>query len=227
LGVTPEQIEITGSIKFDIRLDQSQIEQGQHYRTSLGARPVWIAASTHKGEDELVLQAHRGIRQHLPDALLILVPRHPERFMDVAKLCQEQEFAVCRRSEQRAVDAHEAVLLGDSMGEMAYYFQIADVAFMGGSLVPVGGHNLLEPAALAKPTLIGPHFFNFSDITKQLTHKKACRVVLDADELATDTVQLLTSTELQHEMGMAAFDVVAANQGALSKSVIAIKRILS
>jgi 3-deoxy-D-manno-octulosonic-acid transferase len=119
------------------------------------------------------------------------------------------------------------VLLGDSMGEMAYYFQIADVAFMGGSLVPVGGHNLLEPAALAKPTLIGPHFFNFSDITRQLVDKKACQVIPDETELATHVLQLLGSPEQQHTMGMAAFDVVAANQGALSKSVIAIKRILS
>jgi 3-deoxy-D-manno-octulosonic-acid transferase len=227
LGVTSEQIEITGSIKFDIQLDQTQIEQGEKYRKGVGARPVWIAASTHKGEDELILKTHLAIRQQLPDALLVLVPRHPERFMDVAKLCQEQAFPVCRRSEQRAVASHEAILLGDSMGEMAYYFQIADIAFMGGSLVAVGGHNLLEPAALGKPTLIGPYFFNFNDITKQLTQKKACRIIQDVSELTQNIMQLLTSPELRHEMGMAAFDVVAANQGALKKSLTAISGILA
>ncbi len=227
LGVTPQQIVVTGSIKFDIQLDQKQIELGEQYRQSLGNRPVWIAASTHKGEDEAILRVHQEICKQQPDALLILVPRHPERFTDVAKLCLEHEFAICRRSEQRLATVQESVLLGDSMGEMAYFFQIADIAFMGGSLVPVGGHNLLEPAALAKPTLIGPHFFNFSDITRQLVDKKACQVIHDETELATQVLQLLGSPDQRHTMGMAAFDVVAANQGALEKSVTAIDTVLA
>jgi 3-deoxy-D-manno-octulosonic-acid transferase len=227
LGVTQPQIEVTGSIKFDIQLDQKQIELGERYRQSLRNRPVWIAASTHKGEDEAILRAHQEICQQQPEALLILVPRHPERFTDVAKLCLEHSFSVCRRSEQRIVAPQESVLLGDSMGEMAYFFQIADIAFMGGSLVPVGGHNLLEPAALAKPTLIGPHFFNFSDITKQLVAKKACQIVSSEIELATNVLRLFASPDQRQTMGMAAFDVVAANQGALEKSLIAIDRVLS
>lgn len=132
LGVAEQQIAVTGSIKFDIQLDQKQIEAGEQYRQELNHRPVWIAASTHKGEDELILRAHRQILQQIPDTLLLLVPRHPERFTDVAQLCQNQGFTLCRRSEQRTATSDENILLGDSMGEMAYYFQIADLAFMGG-----------------------------------------------------------------------------------------------
>lgn len=227
LGVTPQQIVVTGSIKFDIQLDQKQIESGEQYRQRLGNRPVWIAASTHKGEDEAVLRAHQVICKQLPDALLILVPRHPERFSDVTKLCLEHGFTVCQRTEQRVVAQQESILLGNSMGEMAYYFQIADIAFMGGSLVPVGGHNLLEPAALAKPTLIGPHFFNFSDITKQLVDKKACQIVGDEVELATQVLHWFAAPEQRQTSGMAAFDVVAANQGALAKSLTAIDSVLA
>jgi 3-deoxy-D-manno-octulosonic-acid transferase len=227
LGVDKNKLLITGSIKFDIQMDQQQIENGEQYRQQLGNRPVWIAASTHKGEDEKILRAHQIILQQIPNALLVLVPRHPERFNDVALLCQNQGFSLCRRSEQRSVAADEQILLGDSMGEMAYYFQMADLAFMGGSLVPVGGHNLLEPAALAKPTLIGPHYFNFSDITRQLIAKQACQVIHNDDELATTVQELLLAKEKQHQMGMAAFDVVAANQGALEKSLNALESILS
>lgn len=227
LGVDKNKLLITGSIKFDIQMDQQQIENGEQYRQQLGNRPVWIAASTHKGEDEKILRAHQILLQQIPNALLVLVPRHPERFNDVALLCQNQGFSLCRRSEQRSVAADEQILLGDSMGEMAYYFQMADLAFMGGSLVPVGGHNLLEPAALAKPTLIGPHYFNFSDITRQLIAKQACQVIHNDDELAVTVQELLLSKEKQHQMGMAAFDVVAANQGALEKSLNALESILS
>ncbi len=226
LGIADHQLSITGSIKFDIQLDQQQIEAGEAFRQTLNQRPVWIAASTHKGEDELILAAHQQVLQQIPEALLLLVPRHPERFDDVAQLCLNQNFSLCRRSEQRTVLPQEQILLGNSMGEMAYYFQIADLAFMGGSLVPVGGHNLLEPAALAKATLIGPHFFNFSDITRQLVEKKACRLVHNENELATTVLELLSTKEECHKMGMQGFDVVAANQGALAKSLSEIEKVM-
>lgn len=227
LGIDKQKLVVTGSIKFDIQLDQTQIEAGERAHQQLGTRPVWIAASTHKGEDELVLGAHRQLLQQCPDALLILVPRHPQRFNEVAQLCHEQGFLFCRRSEQRNVAPAESILLGDSMGEMAFYFQIADLAFMGGSLVPVGGHNLLEPAALAKPTLIGPHYFNFTDITRQLTNKQACRIVQNPQELAVAVKDLLVSKEQLELMGNAAFDVVAANQGALAKTLAALTPLLT
>lgn len=227
LGVADGQIAVTGSIKFDIRLDQTQIEQGAQDRKQLELRPVWIAASTHRGEDEQILEAHRLIRQQCPQALLILVPRHPERFTAVQTLCQTEGFCTITRSSQRPVTDDVAILLGDTMGEMAYYLQLADVAFIGGSLVPVGGHNLLEPAALAKPALTGPHYFNFSDITRQLTDNHACLIIQNAQELAQEVSRLLQDEVIRQQMGMAAFDVVAANQGALDNSLQAIVRVLA
>ncbi len=226
LGVSPENIQVTGSVKFDIHLNQDQIEQGSKDRKLLKGRPVWIAASTHKGEDELILQAHRKILAIYPDALLILVPRHPERFTAVRELCAAEKFTLSRRSDAVMPLPETQIFLGDSMGEMAYYFQMADIAFMGGSFVAIGGHNLLEPAALAKPTLIGPHFFNFTDITNQLVDKRACFIVENYEALASRVIELLKNSELQHDMGMAGFDVVTANQGALAKSLKAIESLL-
>lgn len=223
LGVRSDQLAVTGSIKFDIRLNQQQIEIGAEWKAQLNQRPVWIAASTHKGEDEKIILAHQQLRKEVPEALLILVPRHPERFDAVAALVKQNNLSLIRRSQNQAIQPSTQVYLGDSMGEMASYFQMADIAWMGGSFVPVGGHNLLEPAALAKPTLIGPHFYNFSDITRQLVTKQACHVVQDEHELATELLSLFRDDGLRQSMGMAGFDVVTANQGALEKSLKAIE----
>ena len=219
LGLSPEQLRVTGSVKFDIHLNQQQIEIGALWKQAVGTRPIWIAASTHKGEDELILKAHHKLLKHHPDALLVLVPRHPERFDSVADLVSANHLVLQRRSTNISIKSSDQVYLGDSMGEMASYFQMADIAFMGGSFVPVGGHNLLEPAALAKPTLIGPHYFNFSDITRQLVTKHACMIVENENDLADKLLEIFNNQELQHTMGMAGFDVVTANQGALEKSL--------
>lgn len=224
LGVPSERVQVTGSLKFDIQLDQNQIEAGQRLRNQIGQRPVWIAASTHGGEDEQILAAMARVRQQLPTALLILVPRHPQRFDTVATLCHSQGFTMTRRSRQEAITTDTQVYLGDTMGEMPLLLQACDVAFVGGSLVPIGGHNLLEPASLGKPTLIGPHFFNFADVTRQLCDSKACDVVADADALAASLITLLQDEDKRQQMGMRAFDVVAANQGAQAKTLAAIVR---
>ena len=224
LGVPSERVQVTGSLKFDIQLDQNQIEAGQRLRNQIGQRPVWIAASTHGGEDEQILAAMARVRQQLPTALLILVPRHPQRFDTVATLCHSQGFTMTRRSRQEAITTDTQVYLGDTMGEMPLLLQACDVAFVGGSLVPIGGHNLLEPASLGKPTLIGPHYFNFADVTRQLCDSKACDVVADADALAASLITLLQDEDKRQQMGMRAFDVVAANQGAQAKTLAAIVR---
>jgi len=224
LGIPAERLLVTGSLKFDIQLDQSQIEAGQQLRTHIGARPVWIAASTHAGEDEQVLAALSQVRQRLPQSLLILVPRHPQRFDSVAALCQAQGLKLARRSCQDPITAETQVYLGDTMGEMPLLFQASDLAFMGGSLVPIGGHNLLEPASLGKPTLIGPHYFNFQDVTRQLCDSKACAIVADEQELADTVLGLLQNESRRQQMGMQAFDVVAANQGALLKTRLTISK---
>ena len=158
LGARPECVEVTGSIKFDLTIDPQLLVDARELREQWQAlaRPVWIAASTHEGEDEIVLAAHRQLLGHYPNALLMLVPRHPERFNQVFELCQREGFATVRRSSGEPVTASTQVMLGDTMGELLFLYALADTAFVGGSLVPNGGHNLLEPAALAKPVLSGP-----------------------------------------------------------------------
>ena len=222
LGLPRQQLQVTGSLKFDIQLDEALISAGQALKQQLAPRPIWIAASTHHGEDEQVLAAHRQVLEQLPEALLILVPRHPQRFDQVARLCTGEGWEIARRSLQQPVATQTQIYLADTMGEMPLLFQAADVAFMGGSLVPVGGHNLLEPASLGKPTLIGPHYFNFSDVTRQLHDKNGCRIIADSHELALSLQELLQNESLSQQMGMQAFDVVHANQGAKDKTLAAV-----
>ncbi len=158
LGVDKDKLKVTGSIKFDIQISDDVKEKSKILRQELGQnRPVWIAASTHKGEDEQVLAAHKRVLESHPDALLILVPRHPERFDDMYGLCQQQGFETVRRTTQENVTNSTQVYLGDTMGEMLLLLRAADICFMGGSLVgdKVGGHNVLEPAALGVPIISG------------------------------------------------------------------------
>ena len=226
LGLDPAQVRVTGSLKYDIQLDAEQVAAGEQLRRTLDGRPVWIAASTHPGEDEQLLTQLPHIRAAVPDSLLILVPRHPVRFDPVAALCEQAGYRVARRSRQQAITRETDIYLADTMGEMPLLLQMSDVAFIGGSLVPVGGHNLLEPASLGKPTLIGPHSFNFSDVTRQLCERKACQQLPDAAALAQAVCQLLQDDEARQQMGMLAFDVVAANQGAQRKTLNAILGVL-
>ena len=162
LGVNKSAMTVTGSIKFDFRPPAALLAQAKSLRDGWGERPVWIAASTHAGEDEQVLRAHQTLLQQQPDALLILVPRHPERFDSVARLVSDAGLLQVRRSQGGVPAAADQVLLGDTMGELVMLYACADVAFVGGSLVPNGGHNYLEPAALGLPVLSGPHRFNFT-----------------------------------------------------------------
>lgn len=227
LGIPRQHLQVTGSLKFDIQLDEALIAAGQTLKKQLAPRPVWIAASTHQGEDEQVLSAHRQLLAQLPNTLLILVPRHPQRFDQVARLCTSDGWEISRRSQQQSITAQTQIYLADTMGEMPLLFQASDVAFMGGSLVPVGGHNLLEPASLGKPTLIGPHYFNFSDVTRQLDEKRGCRIVQNSHELALSLTELLQDDALCQQMGMRAFDVVHANQGAKDKTLAAVSELFN
>ncbi|GHA13586.1 lipid IV(A) 3-deoxy-D-manno-octulosonic acid transferase [Oceanisphaera arctica] len=223
LGLCHEKLSVTGSIKFDIDYDDEVRRQGQALREQLGTRrPVWIAASTHEGEDEQLLTAHRELLQRLPQALLMLVPRHPQRFVQVAELVTRQGFTLSRRTLPASA-APTQVYLGDTMGELPVMLAAADVAFIGGSLIERGGHNLLEPAALGKPVLTGPSFFNFSDITHQLVDAGGARVVTNDNELAQQLAALLDSPAQGAQMGAQALNVVRANQGALLRTLSAIK----
>ena len=222
LGLTPQQISVTGSIKNDIQINPSIIEQAQTLRDQLGAtRPIWVAASTHKGEDEQVLAAFTTLLKTLPNSLLILVPRHPERFDAMANLCQQSGFDVQRRSQDFAANLPCQVYLADSMGEMLLMLAAADATFMGGSLIgdAVGGHNMLEPAALAKPTITGPSYYNFTDIAEQLIQANGLWVCQNSEQLAEQMTQLLSDKDIAQQMGQAALQVVKQNQGAVAKTV--------
>ncbi|MDX9666519.1 lipid IV(A) 3-deoxy-D-manno-octulosonic acid transferase [Pseudomonas sp. P5_152] len=228
LGARAETVEVTGSIKFDLSIDPTLLQRASDLREQWQAsqRPVWIAASTHEGEDEVVLAAHRQLLASHPDALLILVPRHPERFNSVFELCQQQGFNTVRRSSGAAVDADTAVLLGDTMGELLFLYALADSAFVGGSLVPNGGHNLLEPAALAKPVLSGPHLFNFLEIAALMRNAKALQEVEDAHGLAVAVQRLFELPRDAQQMAEAGLTVMRANQGALQRLLDGLGRLL-
>ncbi|WP_434341218.1 lipid IV(A) 3-deoxy-D-manno-octulosonic acid transferase [Motilimonas cestriensis] len=222
LGLTAQQVSVTGSIKNDIQINSSVTEQAQTLRHQLGAtRPVWVAASTHKGEDEQVLDAFKAVLKTLPDSLLILVPRHPERFDAMAQLCQDMGFSVQRRSQGFNPTQPCQVYLADSMGEMLLMLAAADATFMGGSLIgdAVGGHNMLEPAALAKPTITGPSYYNFTEIAEQLRQAQGLWVCQNSEQLAVQMTQLLSDQGLAQQVGQAALQVVKQNQGAVAKTV--------
>jgi 3-deoxy-D-manno-octulosonic-acid transferase len=228
LGARPECVEVTGSIKFDLRIDPELLDRAAALRGQWQAesRPVWIAASTHAGEDEIVLAAHRQLLKLNPDALLILVPRHPERFGSVFELCQRQGFSTQRRSSGAPLAAGDQVLLGDTMGELLFLYALADLAFVGGSLVANGGHNLLEPAALGKPVLSGPHLFNFLEIAAQLREAGALREVADADDLAQQIEQLWRAPVAAQAMREAGLAVLQRNQGALARLLAGLERLV-
>ncbi|MGY3904710.1 lipid IV(A) 3-deoxy-D-manno-octulosonic acid transferase [Aeromonas lusitana] len=220
LGIGRERLAVTGSIKFDIQLDEDLLAKGRALRQQLGeGRPVWIAASTHQGEDEQVLAAFDLVLKAHPAALLILVPRHPERFDRTAELCAS--YGCVRRTCQQGepLKSADRIYLGDTMGELPLMMAAADLAFVGGSLVPIGGHNLLEPAALGKPCLTGPAYFNFSDITRQLVAQGGAAVVEDAAALGARVSELLSEAGKRREMGEQARAVVLRNQGALARTL--------
>lgn len=228
LGARSQCVEVTGSIKYDLKIDAELPARATELRHSWQAdsRPIWIAASTHAGEDEIILAAHRQLLVSHPDTLLILVPRHPERFDGVFELCQRHGLATRRRSTGTAVEPGDQVLLGDTMGELLFLYALADVAFVGGSLVANGGHNLLEPAALGKPVLSGPHLFNFLEIAAQLREAGALNEVENAEQLAAHVAELLSNPDEVQRMHLAGLAVLKANQGALERLLDGLQRLL-
>jgi 3-deoxy-D-manno-octulosonic-acid transferase len=211
------RVSVTGNIKYDLTLPEGLPEQGRILRRQLGEpRPVLVAASTHAGEDEIVLDACERVRRALPEMLLILVPRHPERFDGVAELCRRRGLGIVRRSEGRPCIGTTQVYLGDSMGELLLFFAASDLALIGGSLVPVGGHNVLEPASLGLPVVFGPHMFNFVEASQRLLQAGAAWQVVDAEELAETVSRLLADPVAAREAGRRGRAVVEANRGALS-----------
>ena len=226
LACPQENVHVTGSVKFDISISETQKNDAEILRAQWAGRPSFIAASTHQREDEQVLQAFDLIKQAYPEALLILVPRHPERFDEVAQLITNGGLEFVRRSSGESVASHCDILLGDTMGELMLFYACVDVAFVAGSLVPRGGHNMLEPAAWAVPVLTGPHLFNFQAISELLINEGAMEIVQDSDDLAQQVIRLFSNPDEAKKMGQLAEQVVSQNRGALDKQFALIQELL-
>jgi 3-deoxy-D-manno-octulosonic-acid transferase len=206
-------VTVCGNLKFDVPIPSQMIELGARLRESFGVdRPVWLAASTRDGEEALLLDHLDAIAA--PGALCVLVPRHPQRFADVAALLRSRRIPFQRRSEQRPIEAATRIVLGDSMGEMLAYYAACDVAFVAGSLLPLGGQNLIEACAVGKAVLVGPHMRNFAEATRLAVESKAAIQVADADELASEVTRLLQDATARQAMRRAALDFARQGKGA-------------
>ena len=232
IGAQSARTRVIGNIKFDMELSEGVADRGRALRASFGARPTWIAGSTHAGEEEQVLAAHEELRAGRAggagqaDALLLLVPRHPDRFRAVAELLRGRGLAFTTRSSGIPPDAATPVLLVDSVGELAALYASADVAFVGGSLVPVGGHNLLEPAALGVPVLTGPHHSNSQDVARLLLEQGAALQVAGAQELAAALARLLADPEGRQRIGAIGRHIVESNRGSVARLLALIEPLL-
>lgn len=227
IGARPEQIKVIGNIKFDLTLSDSIQQQASVYRQRWQGesepRPVFLVASTHEGEDAKVLQAYALLRDKLPNKnpLLVLIPRHPERFALVTSMASKR-FSVQRHSDFESTDSgtiadYIEVMIGDTMGEMMAMLGACDVCFMGGSWVPKGGHNMIEPAAWGKPIFTGPSLFNFAEASALLLAADAMRITETPTELAEQTTLLFNDAEAAERMGLAAQQVAENNKGALER----------
>ncbi len=221
LGAPETSVRVTGNLKFDVELPADLLTQGAELRYAWGReRLVWIAASTHGGEEKQVLQAFAELRASWPALLLVLVPRHPERFASVARLCRRYGYGVALRSRTRgALPDGTDVLVGDTMGELQRLYAASDVAFVGGSLVPRGGQNLLEACAVRVPAVFGPYMFHFEEISAMALERGAARQVRDGRELACAVAMYLEQPELRRAAGRAAHTLVTDNQGALDRTL--------
>jgi len=228
LGAPAQNVQITGNIKFDIRIPHSVREQGEVVRRYFSSnRPVWIAASTHEREDEIILEAFQIVQKKQPNCLLVLVPRHPERFPIVRELCINQGYTTaCYTDVPEKYSARTQVFLLDVLGQLPIYYAAADVAFVGGSLVPAGGHNMLEPAFLGLPIITGEYLFNFNEVANLLSKADALYKVNDASSLADQVLELLGDANLRFAVGERAKSVVIENQGSINKIVKLLEQVI-
>lgn len=228
LGAAEPRLAVVGNLKFDMTVPEDVRERGAAFRiVAGGGRPVWIAASTHEGEELVVLKAHAAVLRRFPDALLLVAPRHPERFKPFATACRAFGFRTLTRSEEGGADPNCQCFVVDSMGELLAFYAAADVAFVGGSLVPVGGHNLLEPAALARPVIVGPQTFNFAEVTEDLIAAGAVMRILDPEELGPAVVRLLSRDVERRSMGEAARTVMERERGAVARTMEIVENVLA
>jgi 3-deoxy-D-manno-octulosonic-acid transferase len=227
LGADPAHLSIAGNVKFDMPVPQGLDQAAVVLREYWGnRRPVWVAASTHEGEELAVIQAHARVLHRLPDALLLLAPRHPERFKPVVQLCRQYGFRTAVRSEDTVATNDTQCFVIDTLGELLTFYAACDVAFVAGSLDPIGGHNVLEPAALGKPVIVGPNTFNFAEVTESLLTEGAAGRVRDGTELGDAVLRLLAHEQRRLDMGRAALAVVQRERGAVDRVMTLVERVV-
>ena len=220
LGFNPQRLVNTGNLKFDLEITPELHQKVAETRVHLNlfCRPVWIAGSTHEGEEKMILDAHRKLLIVHPSLILILVPRHPERFASVEELLKKMQISYIKRSDQRGILPNTQVLLGDTMGEMMLMYGLAQVAFVGGSLVKHGGHNPLEPIAFELPVISGLHTFNFPEVFSKLRDVDGVvEIESNVEDLVDAVNYFLEHPELGKEISQAGYDVLKDNQGALKR----------
>lgn len=227
LGADENNLSVAGNLKFDMDVPGTLPQQGAALREQWGPRrPVWIAASTHEPEELPVVRAHARVLARFPDALLIVAPRHPERFRPVQQLCRSLGFRTSLRSEDQLPDANTQCFVLDSIGELLRFYAASDVAFVGGSLAPVGGHNVLEAAALGVPVLVGPHTFNFAEVSANLIAAEGARRIDGDSALGAAVLELLGDVTARTHMGLAGQRAFERERGAVDRIVQAIETIL-
>ena len=221
LGIPADRVTVTGSIKFELRVPASILEKAEVLRNMLGEdRPIWIGASTHEGEDEQLFAAQKQVLKTIPNALLIISPRHPERFADVYQLAVKSGFKTVRRSSNEPCTADTQVFICDTMGELLLFYAAIDVAFVGGSLVEHGGHNLLEPASLGVASITGFSNYNFTEISNMMFDAKATLKINNSDELANTVIHLFQNSNERFDMGERGRRVIDENKGALAAHLV-------
>jgi len=215
IGAVPDRIAVFGNVKFDVAIEESVISAGRTLKRQCFAdRFVWMLASTHQGEEALLLPVYQQLKQQIPNVLLMIAPRHPERSRQIKKLCEEQGLTVVMRSEQLPVSDAVDVYIADSMGELKMLYASADVAFVGGSLVPVGGHNVLEPALVGVPVVFGPEMFNFKEIAERILAEQAAVQCGDRQAVVDAILQIKNDADFRTKMTAKAKAFVLRNQGA-------------
>ena len=226
LGARPGQVVEVGNLKFDVAVPEAMDAFVAECRRHCGDRPAWIAASTHEEEEAPVIAIHRRLRAVFPDLLLLWAPRHPERFRQVAEHARASGWQVGTRSRARWPQPGDGVFLVDTLGELMNFYACADAAFVGGSLQPVGGHNLLEPAATGTAIVTGPHLHNFAEISRRLEQAGALRVGADADGVANELAALLGDPARREQMAEAGRKLVETGRGALAQTLVLLQPVL-
>ena len=238
LGAKESKIKVLGNLKFDLTIQDNLIDNANRWRADndLTVTPIWVAASTHahpnsndleQSEEQLILDAHKQLLTKIPNALLIIVPRHADRFEQVAQLLNNSELNWQQRSQSQEPNPNTQVYLADTVGELMQWFAAGDVAFIGGSLVPFGGHNILEPAALNTPVISGEHFANLKALFEPFIEAEAIKIVKNSDELADSLIQILQNPDKAKQLADKAHDCFATQTGALQRTMTLINELLS